>query len=94
MDARRPTDGVSITARSIMRLPPQKAAEYVGCCVGLIYKLCRSGRLVHYRLGRGRGKILLDTLDLDRFLDACKVGYVPPPAPKPKPVKLKHLHLT
>jgi hypothetical protein len=93
MDAHRPTDGVSITERNTMRLPPQKAAEYVGCCVGLIYALCRTGRLVHYRLGRGRGKILIDTGDLDRLLDACKVGYVPPPAPKPKPVKLKHLNL-
>jgi excisionase family DNA binding protein len=76
-----------------MKLPPQKAAEYVGCCVGLIYALCRNGRLVHYRLGRGRGKILLDTVDLDRFLEGCKVGMTPPPAAKPKPVKLKHLNL-
>lgn len=48
---------------------------------------------MHYRLGRGRGKILIDTDDLDRLLDACKIGYVPPLAPKVKPVKLKHLNL-
>lgn len=76
-----------------MRLTPQKAAEFLGCCVGLVYALCRSGRLVHYRLGRGRGKILIDTADIDRFLEGCKVGTALPPAPKPKPVKLKHLHL-
>ena len=75
-----------------MRLTPKQAAEYLNCCVAIIYGLCESNRLVHYRLGNGRGKILIDTADLDAFLEKCRVGPLLKPS-KPAVVKLKHLDL-
>lgn len=76
------------------KLNPAEAAEYLGCAVGLVYKLCKSKRLPHYRLGEGRGKIVLSKDDLDAYLAGVKV-LPQDSAPKsvPKPLKLVHLKL-
>lgn len=76
------------------KLNPAEAAEYLGCAAGLIYKLCKSKRLAHYRLGEGRGKIVLSKADLDAYLAGVKV-VAQDNAPKsmPKPLKLVHVKL-
>jgi excisionase family DNA binding protein len=79
---------------STSRLTPAEAADYLGCAVGLVYKLCKAKQLAHYRLGTGRGRIVLSKDDLDAYLAGVKV--LPQelsPMPAPKPLKLVHLKL-
>jgi excisionase family DNA binding protein len=52
-----------------------EAAKQSGVSKSLIYELCRSGLLIHYRVGgKGkRGRVLIDTDDLSEYLGSCKV---------------------
>jgi len=72
-----------------MKLKPKQAAERAGVSVSLIYQWCDERRLPHYRLGgRGRrGRIMIDTRDLDDFLESCRVTE-PPDEDGP----LTHIH--
>jgi excisionase family DNA binding protein len=79
---------------SAARLTPAEAAEYLGCGVGLVYRLCKAKRLPHYRLGEGRGKIVLSKDDLDAYLAGVKVQLqASAPLATTKPLKLVHLKL-
>ena len=75
-----------------MRITPAEAAKYLGCGIGLVYKLCHAKRLAHYRLGAGRGKIVLNTVDLDAYLDSARVPLETRAIPTKK-VAFKHLKL-
>lgn len=78
-----------------MKLTPRQAATKIGCSVATVYILCDAKRLGHYRVGAGRGKILIDEQDIEAFLASCKVEAAPAtvsPATAP-PFKLKHLSL-
>lgn len=57
------------------KLTVKEAADRSGVSVALIYAWCDERRLTHYRPGtRGkRGKILIDPVDLDEFLESLKV---------------------
>ncbi len=57
-----------------MKLSPKDAAAKYSISVELIYRLCRERRLTHYRVGCSgrRGKILLDSEDMDLFFASCK----------------------
>ena len=60
-------------------LTPKEAAELYPLSVSLIYQMCGERRLPHYRIGgRGRrGKILIDPVDLNAFLESCRVREPP-----------------
>lgn len=51
------------------------ASKVAGVSKSLVYELCRSGQLIHYRVGQKgkRGKVLVDTDDLRLFLKTCRV---------------------
>lgn len=71
----------------MQHLTVKAAAARVGVSRSLLYELCRTGRLKHYRVGvRGKGKILIDPKDLDGLLAECRIE---DPAPDEEP--LKHL---
>lgn len=78
---------------AIMRLTPKQAAEHLGCSVSIVYSLCENKRLPHYRLGNKRGKILIETSDLDQFMEGCRIGNARVNAPVQPILKLKHLKL-
>ena len=70
-------------------LTPKQAAERIGVSVSLVYQWCKEGLVEHLRLGgKGkRGKVLIDSASLDRFLESCKQ--------QPKtPLALRHIHLS
>ena len=58
-----------------MKLTVKEAAVYAGVSASLIYHWTATRQLTHYRCGieRRRGKILIETEDLDVFLKARKV---------------------
>ena len=76
-----------------MKYSPLQAAEQLQCSVALVYALCQSKRLPHFRVGAGRGKILIAPEDIDRFLATARVGSKTTPPPAAPTVKLKHLKL-
>lgn len=58
-----------------LMMTPGQAAERLGVSLSLIYQLCASRRLPHYRIGGEgrRGKVVIDEKDLDAFLAGCRV---------------------
>jgi excisionase family DNA binding protein len=78
-----------------MRMTPREAARYLGCSVAMIYSLCSKKRLAHYRVGQGRGKIVISKQDADDYLQSVRVeiqGACPSPTPTRQPIlRLKHL---
>lgn len=54
----KPVDG-SLTVR--------EAATFLGVAEKTVYDLCRTSRLRHHRIGRGRGTIRLSRGDLETF---------------------------
>jgi excisionase family DNA binding protein len=56
-------------------LTAKQAAQKAGVSLSLIYQWCHEGRLPHSRLGGRdrRGKILIDTADLDFLLASMRV---------------------
>ncbi len=69
-----------------MKLTPKQAAARQSVSVGLVYRLCATRRLTHYRVGStGRGKILIDDADLETLMATLKVATaVPNPTPPPQ----------
>src|SRR5262249_25132620 len=39
----------------------------------VVYRLCLTGKLCHFRFGEGRGAIRLERTDLQEFIERCKV---------------------
>ena len=78
-----------------MKMTPRQTAKYLRCSVAIVYSLCQSKRLAHYRVGNGRGKILIATEDADAYLASTRVATIVAnnPVVKPPPVKLIHLRL-
>jgi len=75
----------------IMRLTVKAAADRLGVSIGLIYQLCRSRQLKHYRIGLGRrGKILIDEADLQEFVEIHAVGV----GESITPMALKHIRVS
>ena len=68
-------------------LTVSQVAERAGVSGGLVRAWVRGGELPHYRLGkRGkRGRIAIDTVDLELFLRSRRVEIVPPSAVRVKP---------
>jgi excisionase family DNA binding protein len=50
-----------------------EAAKALEVTPGLVYKLCRGGRLGHRRIGHGRGVIRIAPEDLAEYLSRCRV---------------------
>ncbi len=82
------------------RLSAKQAAKVAGVSLSMIYQWTTiEKRLPHFRMGgKGkRGKLVIESDDLDVFLATLKVegGDSPPPSPKPKqPTPLsRHLRL-
>lgn len=57
-------------------LTVKEAAKNLGVSLGAVYALCQSGSLAHYRLGVGRGRILVALSDLMAFLQRCRKAEV------------------
>lgn len=49
------------------------AALSLGISPALVYKLCDRGKLGHYRIGFGRGRIDISPEQLDAYRRACRV---------------------
>lgn len=47
-----------------------QVAERLNVSLGTIYAACQSGRLRHYRIGRGRGAIRITEEDLQLFVES------------------------
>ncbi|MDZ4858027.1 MAG: helix-turn-helix domain-containing protein [Candidatus Hydrogenedentes bacterium] len=73
-------------------LTVKEAAKRLGICQSIVYQLCASGSLPHYRIGAPgkRGKVLIESGELDAFLADHRQGSKQPPA---RPLKLEHLTL-
>jgi excisionase family DNA binding protein len=69
----------------------QDIARILRVSVNTVYQLCADRRLVHFRVGSGRGTIRVRQEDLDAFIAGVTVQQEVPAAPKPSPTKLKHL---
>jgi excisionase family DNA binding protein len=57
-----------------MKLTVKQAAVRAGVSESLVYEWCRARHLAHFRFGvRGRGRVMIDEGELDRFLGSCHV---------------------
>lgn len=58
-----------------MRLTPRQAAERMCVSLSLVYQLLQQRKLPAYRVGvRGRGKWLVELVDVDTYMENCKVN--------------------
>ena len=66
-----------------MKLTPKQAAARAGVSPGLVYAWCEARRLPHYRMGGvgRRGKILIESAELDAFIASSRVEADPTPEP-------------
>lgn len=68
-------------------LSVKQAAEEIGLTPDTLYRLCKAGKLAHYRLGAGGGAIRIKLEDLRAYLESCRVeGAVASSKPE-KPLK-------
>jgi len=51
----------------------QEVAELLGVAPSTVYDLARQRKISHRRIGTGRGRIVFTELDVQEFLDSCKV---------------------
>jgi excisionase family DNA binding protein len=51
----------------------QKVADQLGVAVGTVYQLCAAGKLVHLRIGTGRGAIRIEPAAVAAFIEASRV---------------------
>ena len=79
------------------RMTVKQAAAYACVCESVVRGWVASRKLAHYRLGLGRGKIIIERDDLDALLASFKVtkkGPEPAKAPaRPRQVTLRHLRV-
>ena len=70
-------------------LSVKQAAQRLGIDESTVYRLCRSRKIPHRRLGSGGGRIAFTAEDLSAYLESCQV-----PMGEPEtfvlPVRLKH----
>jgi excisionase family DNA binding protein len=66
----------------------EEAATRLGCGPGLIYKLCKAGRLGHLRVGFGRGRVVIEERHLEDYRRSVEILPFPevkdPPAARGK----------
>jgi excisionase family DNA binding protein len=78
-----PRDAVAVLNSMLAALQPtgdsdapltvKEASERYGIPERTIYALCKDGQLVHHRVGTGRGRILIRSVDLDQHLRQSRV---------------------
>jgi excisionase family DNA binding protein len=61
------------TGDSSAPMTVKEASERYGIPERTIYALCKDGQLVHHRVGTGRGRILIRSVDLDQHLRQSRV---------------------
>ena len=74
-------------------LTVKDAAESLGLDESTVYRLCRSRKIPHRRIGAGGGRIVFTREDLSAYLESCVVP-VAPIEPEPAPaqnVKLRYV---
>jgi len=54
-------------------LTVRESAERLGCSGALVYLLCSEQRLLHVRLGTGRGTIRVAEDDINGFVKSCRI---------------------
>ena len=52
---------------------PVKPLDQLGINESTLYRLCRKGKIAHYRIGAGAGKISLTQQNIDDYLSAAMV---------------------
>jgi excisionase family DNA binding protein len=70
----------------------KQIAEQLGVAVETVYRLCRTGKLKHYKVGHGRGAIRITDSDLNDYLLSCRIEREENAHPLPRP-RLKHLKI-
>jgi hypothetical protein len=78
------------------RMNVKQAAAYACVCESVIRGWVSSRLLAHYRLGLGRGKIVIEREDIDALLASLKITKKEPEpqkAPAPSNSAFKHLRL-
>jgi excisionase family DNA binding protein len=73
-------------------LTVREVAAELRVSTSLVYELIESKKLACHRIGKGRGAIRVGRVDLDRFVEECRVESQPPRVRTPRP-QLKHLHV-
>jgi excisionase family DNA binding protein len=53
-------------------LSPEKAAEYIGVSVDIVYEMLRDRKIAY--VPKGKNGRTIDRCDLDRWIDKNKVG--------------------
>ncbi len=55
-------------------MSPEKAAEYIGHSVDLVYDMIRDGEIPYVKKGNGtkRTQYVIDRLDLDKWIESKK----------------------
>ena len=63
-----------------MKLTPTQVMQRAGVSPYMIYTWSHEQRLPHYRVGKNgrRGRIFIDTVDLDELFEACRNERHPP----------------
>jgi excisionase family DNA binding protein len=69
-------------------LKVKDVAEQLGVAQGTVYQLCASGKIVHLRIGRGRGAIRIEPAAVADYVEAVRVR-----TPEMKPGEFRHLKL-
>lgn len=54
-------------------LSAQQAGELLGLSVDGVYRLCRAGKLTHYRLGMRGGSLKVKASDVAAYVESCRV---------------------
>ncbi len=55
-------------------LSPEKAAEYIGVSVDIMYEMLRDRKIPYVPKGKNGQQYTIDRCDLDRWIDKSKVG--------------------
>src|SRR5262245_45675544 len=58
-------------------LTVKQTAVYLNVSASIVYQLCITGKISHYRFGEGRGAIRVKRTDLEKFIEQCKVDKQP-----------------
>jgi len=63
---------MNTTNEATIPLTVKKAAECLGISRGLIYALCRTGKIRHERHGTGRGTTRIEQTAFEEYRAACR----------------------
>ncbi len=55
-------------------LSPEKAAEYLGVSIDIMYEMLRDRKIPYVPKGKNGQQYTIDRCDLDRWIDQNKVG--------------------